>query len=89
MDPQRTSSCETSSETKCVLCKKLVGKPHSSPESLELPSIRVFNYQSFTHTEVDFARPFYTREDNKVYICLFTCALTRAIHLELTRRFEC
>ena len=38
-------------------------------------------------TGVDFAGPLYVqspRESCKVYICLFTCGSTRAIHLELT-----
>ena len=41
---------------------------------------------------VDFAGPLYVRAstssenvDEKCYVCLFTCATTRAVHLELTR----
>ena len=43
-------------------------------------------------TGVDFAGPLIIKPDNqqagensKVYICLFTCATTRAVHLELVR----
>ena len=46
----------------------------------------------FAHTRLDFIGPLYIREgksqseksSNKVSICLFTCASTTAIHLELT-----
>ena len=41
-------------------------------------------------TGVDIAGPLYVqspRESCKVYICLFTCGITRAIHLELTEDF--
>ncbi|XP_041794473.1 uncharacterized protein LOC121607628 [Chelmon rostratus] len=35
-------------------------------------------------TKVDFAGPLYVKPDNKkVYIALFTCAVTRAVHLEI------
>ena len=42
----------------------------------------------FTSTAVDFAGPVYIRNQgastsNKVWICLFTCCVTRAVHLEL------
>ena len=50
----------------------------------------------FTFTGLDFAGPLYVRsekengsaqcqETNKVFVCLFTCASTRAVHLELTQ----
>jgi len=43
----------------------------------------------FSHTGMDFAGPLNTahcvESEEKVYICLLTCASTRAIHLELTR----
>jgi hypothetical protein len=50
----------------------------------------------FTFTGLDFAGPLYVRSEkenvstqcqgtNKVFVCLFTCASTRAVHLELTQ----
>ena len=55
---------------------------------------RVSDDTPFTHTGIDFAGPLYTsekganEEDSKTYLCLFTCASTRAVHLELTKRLS-
>ena len=40
---------------------------------------------SFSVTGIDFAGPLFCADvhDEKFYICLFTCAVTRAVHLEL------
>ena len=75
----------------CVICKKLEGLPYCSQPSPDLPTCRVSDDPPFSHTGLDFAGPVYCRESRNVsdhskgYICLFTCASTRAIHLELTR----
>ena len=77
----------------CVVCKKLEGRPYDSPPFPDLPTCRMPDDPPFAHTGLDFAGPLYVqgppnREDStsvKVYICLFTCASTPAIHLELTR----
>ena len=48
--------------------------------------MRVQQTEPFSITGVDYAGPLYVREHNgeiKSYICLFTCAVTRAIHLEV------
>lgn len=60
--------------------------------------MRVSDTPPFTYVGVDFAGPLYTttpkdqqsseRISEKVYICLFTCASTHAIHLELTRDLD-
>lgn len=74
---------------RCVTCRKLEGLPYSSYNSPDLPSFRVSDDPPFTHTGLDFVGPLYTRPDGnqekenaKCYICLFTCASTRAVHLE-------
>ena len=75
----------------CVICKKLEGPPYCSQPSPDLPTCRVSDDPPFSHTGLDFAGPIYFSELNnggslsKGYICLFTCASTCAIHLELTR----
>ena len=74
----------------CKICAKLEGLPFSSIVTPDLPLIRVSEDPPFTHTGVDYAGPLYTHKrtsnTNKVdkcYICVFTCASTRAMHLEL------
>ena len=76
---------------KCVVCKKLEGPPYCSSRPPDLPDCRVSEDPPFAHTGLDFAGPLYYLESkddsnsSKSYICLFTCASTRAVHLELTR----
>ncbi|KRX12510.1 Transposon Tf2-6 polyprotein, partial [Trichinella nelsoni] len=69
----------------CVTCRKENAKPFS-PKMSDLPRERVVEVLPFENTGLDVAGPLYAREGNtvrKVYICLFTCMTTRAIHLEL------
>ena len=81
----------------CVICRKFSGPPYPSVNLPDLPAIRVSEDPPFTHTGLDFAGPLYVRygvhltisEGNtKCYICLFTCASTRAIHLKLTLKLD-
>ena len=74
---------------KCTICRRYEGKPFIAPPSPELPTDRVYEGPPFTYTGIDFAGPLYvnsTSPENrsKAYCCLFTCASTRAVHLELT-----
>ena len=49
-----------------------------------LPEDRIKPAQPFTNADLDFAGPLYLKDSGeKAYICLFTCAVTRAVHLEL------
>ena len=55
----------------------------------DLPTVRVSEDPPFTHVGLDFAGPLYvkdqlTESQSKSYICVFTCASTRGVHLELT-----
>ena len=82
---------------KCVSCRKIEGYSYGSCPSPDLPDERVSEDPPFTHTGLDFAGPLYISQNknkanaqdeehlSKAYICLFTCASTRAVHLELTR----
>ena len=73
--------------SKCVVCRKLEGKAYSTPRSAALPEFRVTEAPAFSKVGVDFAGPLYVKERTttmkKVYIALFSCCVTRAIHLEL------
>jgi hypothetical protein len=64
------------------------GKSFSTPPVPALPQSRVSDDPPFANTGLDFAGPLLTSEDGKTektYICLFTCASTRAVHLELLK----
>ena len=65
------------------MCKKYQGPTVSTSRLAELPPDQVANVPPFTNT--DFAGPLYMKNSDKgtkTYVCLFTCATTRAIHLE-------
>ena len=66
----------------CTVCKR-----HSPPSYAlhegNLPDFRVNFSHPFSTTGVDHAGPLYVQSGEKVYVLLFTCACTRALHLEL------
>ncbi|XP_065902524.1 uncharacterized protein [Dysidea avara] len=71
---------------KCVVCLKVLGKSYPIPESPPLPQSRTKEGRPFEITGVDFTGALHVKNsgcDSKVYICLFTCGLSRAIHLEV------
>ena len=73
---------------RCLICKKIEGKAYQSPREPSLPSSRVSDAPPFTNTSIDFAGPLFVKEGDetgKSYICLFTFASTRAVHLELLK----
>ena len=73
----------------CVVCRRLEAPSFRSPQPPPLPPFRVTEAPAFTYTGVDFAGPLLVKqvesslEDRKVWLCLFTCCVTRGIHLEL------
>ena len=71
---------------RCTICKKHNGKPYKQPDPAPLPKARMQAVPPFTATGVDFTGALYVRRGNeeiKVYVCLFTCATSRAVHLEV------
>jgi len=72
------------------MCRKLEGPPYSTGPPPDLPNERVSEDPPFSHTGVDFAGPLYVSSvkqpgsQEKAYVCLFTCASTQAVYLELT-----
>ena len=65
----------------CVICKKTAGKPYQTPDPPPLVKYRVDTAHAFKVTGVDFTDVLYVRcSDHKqrVYICLFICAVSRA-----------
>ena len=74
--------------SKCVTCRKVEGPPFRSVPTPPLPQSRVQQSLVFQFTGIDYAGPLYVHDQtnqtsSKMYICLFTCAVVRAIHLEL------
>eukprot|EP00731_Ephydatia_muelleri_P009508 Em0005g94a len=68
----------------CVRCMRYNGRPYSAPNPPPLPHFRVNASPPFSSIGVDYAGPLYIKgAGNKVWIALFTCCVTRAIHLEL------
>ena len=77
---------------RCLVCKRLQGKPYSSVNVPPLPTHRVQRTDPFQVTGVDFTGAIQVRgspADTKVYAVLFTCAVTRAIHIELIDSLSC
>jgi len=71
----------------CYTCKRHEGKSSHIPPPPPLPAFRVEEAPSFTNTGVDFAGPLYVKQPEgnqmKVWIVLYTCCVTRAVHLDL------
>lgn len=74
---------------KCMTCFK--NKPHNkSPLMSDLPASRVSPARPFSTTGCDYCGPFQIKTLNlrairhtKVYICVFVCLATKAVHLEV------
>ena len=75
-------------EKECAKCQRRKAKA-ASQIMAPLPRIRLQTpLRAFARTAVDFAGPFLTMQGRgkrreKRYLCLFTCLLSRAVHLEI------
>ena len=78
----------------CEKCKRYRVKPLAPPKTGKLPLFRTEFSPPFTVVGVDFAGPIMYKvgpndnlapDNNKCYIALFTCAITRAVYLKLCR----
>ena len=71
---------------RCVKCQRYEGPSYPVPPPPLLPAIRI-EAPAFTFTGVDFAGPLVIttgkKSSNKVWICLFTCLVVRAVHLDV------
>ena len=65
------------------MCRRFDSRPFQPPPPPSLPGFRVQEAQPFAYAGVDFAGPLYivNASDTKVWICLYTCCVTRAVHL--------
>ena len=69
----------------CLTCKRFTSKPcNQSPAPL--PEFRIKPTDPFTIIGVDYAGPVFCADQpgKKLYILIFTCAVIRALHIELT-----
>ena len=70
----------------CIACKRHNAQPVTYPSPSSLPASRVNLSVPFAHTGVDYTGHLWVRnksgEKVKVYILIFTCFNTRAVHLE-------
>ena len=68
-------------------CKKYRSTPIQTPAQANLPDFRTNTGRPFQVTGVDFARPIVYRRTKKIesksYVALYTCAITRAVSLQL------
>ncbi|XP_074654082.1 uncharacterized protein LOC141908101 [Tubulanus polymorphus] len=70
----------------CLPCRKQNARCFGAPETPPLPWFRVKEQLPFETTGVDLTGHFNVKTQAgviKCYICLFTCAVTRGVHLEL------
>ena len=72
---------------RCNICRRYEGRLYTTPPPPPLPSFHVQESPPFSVVEVNFAGPLFVRvkkeQFSKVWICLFTCGVTRAVHLDL------
>lgn len=68
--------------TACKRCKRHTAKKMTAPVS-SLPSNRVKDAATFEVTGIDLGGPLYLLNDEKSWFVIFTCAVYRAVHLEL------
>ena len=69
----------------CKRCQRYDSRNLTQPAP-PLPKFRIQRAPPFSISGLDFAGPVYAKDypGRKYYILLFTCAVTRALHLELT-----
>ena len=77
----------------CLVCKRYEGQPHQSVPPPSLPEYRVKRSRPFVATGVDFAGPLYVKSSAvfgkpKVWLCIYTCCATRAVHLDIVPNLD-
>ena len=76
--------------SKCVTCRKLYAMP-CEQKMADLPADRLHPAPPFTFTAVDYFGPFIVKEKRKElkrYGVLFTCLLSRAVHVETSNSLD-
>ena len=76
---------------KCIVCKRLQSRNFSANNIPPLPTFRVSVDKPFSATCIDYTGALLVKQDTEVvkyYVCFFTCATTRAIHLKLVENLS-
>ncbi|XP_050705313.1 uncharacterized protein LOC126990672 [Eriocheir sinensis] len=76
--------------SKCLVCRIMNGRKMKLPGPPALPKERVIHAEPFHTVGIDYTGSITISNPtnngfDKYYICLFTCATTRAVHLELAK----
>ncbi|KHJ96484.1 integrase core domain protein [Oesophagostomum dentatum] len=70
----------------CVVCRRVQGQAYRYPFVPDLPSERATRNRPFQNIGLDYFGPLIIRSERndkkKIWVCLFTCMVTRAVHLE-------
>lgn len=76
----------------CNVCKLYSTKPYGATSTSTMPEFRTETSKPFEITGVDFAGPLRykidKKKEGKCYVLIFACAVSRAVHLELTKSQE-
>ena len=71
----------------CFNCLRVTGETYPVADPPPLPEFRVGKVDAFDHVGLDHCGPLYVREGKKkgqkCYVLIITCAVSRAVHLEL------
>ena len=73
----------------CTTCRRFESLPYKYPTPPHLPEFRVEEGEAFSSVGTDLAGPLYVRNSlkdtntHKVWIVIFTCTLSRGVHLEI------
>lgn len=70
----------------CTVCRRFEGGSHKTPPLCSYLKARVTESTPFSFVGLDYMRPLYVKTNEnrkKVWICLITCIVTRAIYLEV------
>ena len=71
----------------CVTCRRFHGRTLNTPEG-KLPSFRSTAAAPFEKCGIDHAGPLQIKGGSKCWILLFSCAVVRAIHIEVVDRLD-
>ncbi|CAJ0607734.1 unnamed protein product [Cylicocyclus nassatus] len=72
----------------CAVCKRWNGLPFGSPQMPSLPTDRVMVTKPFSNVGCDYIGPFCSKNGDNMYIALYTCLVTRAVHLEVVENLS-